>query len=626
MATIEIKVPDLGDFKDIPVIELLVKPGDKVAKDDSLVTLESDKATMEVPSSHSGVVKSLAVKIGDKVSLGTVIAVLDATSAAGTDRSTADVAPVPTGAQPPPPAQPVAPTKPAPSTAPAAAPAAQDPQLAKAIAQSGAQAVRDVLSSTLASLDADFHAEVLVLGAGPGGYTAAFRAADLGKKVVLVERYPTLGGVCLNVGCIPSKALLHAARVIADAEEMAAFGVEFGAPKTSLDKLRTWKNGVVSKLTKGLVSLAKARKVTVVEGKAAFTTSHTLEVETPGGKKIVSFDHCIIAAGSQSARIPGFPYDDPRLMDSTGALELAEIPRRLLIIGGGIIGLEMATVYDALGAKVTVVEFMDRLIPGADPDIVKPLARRIEKRYEKILLKTKVAKIEALPEGLRATFESADGGAGPAPETYDRVLLAVGRRPNGKNIGADKAGVNVNDRGWIPVDNQMRTNVGHIFAIGDIVGEPMLAHKATHEAKLAAEVIAGMSHHAWEARTIPSVAYTDPEVAWMGLSEPEAKAQGIEYDKAVFPWAASGRALGMGREEGLTKVLYEKGSKRILGAGIVGVNAGELIAETVLALEMGADAEDIGLTIHPHPTLSETIYFSAEMAEGTITDMLPAKR
>jgi dihydrolipoamide dehydrogenase len=436
---------------------------------------------------------------------------------------------------------------------------------------------------------------------------------------------PAPGGTCTNVGCIPSKALLHAARVIADAAEMGELGVSFGAPKTDLGKLRAWKDGVVAKLTKGLAQLAKARKVTVVEGTAAFASPHSLEVQGKDGRKMISFDHCIIAAGSQSARIPGLPYDDPRLMDSTGALELEEVPKRLLIIGGGIIGLEMATVYDALGSKVTVVEFMDRLIPGADPEIVKPLARRIEKRYEKILLKTKVAKVEATKQGLTATFEGADGGGAPAPETYDRVLLAVGRRPNGLAIGADKAGVNVNERGWIPVDKQMRTNVPHIFAIGDIVGEPMLAHKATHEGKLAAEVIAGMEHHAWEARTIPSVAYTDPEVAWMGLSEPEAKARGIEYDKAVFPWAASGRALGMGREEGLTKVLFEKGTKRVLGAGIVGVNAGDLISEAVLALEMGADAQDIGLTIHPHPTLSETFFFAAEMAEGTITDLMPPK-
>ncbi|HUQ29809.1 MAG TPA: dihydrolipoyl dehydrogenase [Usitatibacter sp.] len=594
MAAIEIKVPDIGDFKDIPVIEVLVKPGDVVAKEDPLVTLESDKATMEVPSTHAGTVKELRVKVGDKVSLGSLIAVLE-----------------------------TAPAESKPATPPATSDAAA---LAGAIAQSGAKSVRDTLTSTLASLDADLHAEVLVLGAGPGGYTAAFRAADLGKKVVLVERYPSLGGVCLNVGCIPSKALLHAARVIADAEEMAQFGVEFGHPKTNIDKLRAWKDSVVAKLTKGLAGLAKARKVTVLEGKGAFASPHSIEVQGKDGKKVVSFDHCIIAAGSQSARIPGLPYDDPRLMDSTRALLLEEVPKRLLIIGGGIIGLEMATVYDALGSKVTVVEFMDRLIPGADPDIVKPLAKRIEKRYEKILLKTKVAKIEATSSGLKATFEAASGGDAPAPETYDRVLLAVGRRPNGANIGADKAGVSVNERGWISVDRQMRTNVPHIFAIGDIVGEPMLAHKATHEGKLAAEVIAGMTHHAWEARTIPSVAYTDPEVAWMGLSEPEAKQQGIEYDKAVFPWAASGRALGMGREEGLTKILYEKGSKRILGAGIVGVNAGELIAETVLALEMGADAEDIGLTIHPHPTLSETVFFTAEIAEGSITDMMPPKR
>jgi dihydrolipoamide dehydrogenase len=617
VAAIEIKVPDIGDFKDVPVIELLVKPGDKVEKEDSLVTLESDKATMEVPSTHAGTVKEMRVKVGDKVAQGAVIAILEADAAvapeAAKQQSSAAQSPA---AQPPP----------RPSDVPSQPPRGPRGEAAAAPAQASGQSVRQALSSTLASLDADLHADVLVLGAGPGGYTAAFRAADLGKKVVLVERYATLGGVCLNVGCIPSKALLHAAKVIADAEEGPHFGVTFGAPKIELDGVRKFKDGVVGKLTKGLSSLAKARKVTVLEGKGQFTSPQTLEVETKEGRKVVSFDNCIIAAGSQSAQIPGLPYDDPRIMDSTGALELKDVPKRLLIIGGGIIGLEMATVYHALGAKVTVVEFMDRLIPGADPDIVKPLARRIEKRYEKILLKTKVAKIESTSVGLKAHFENADGSPGPAAEVYDRVLLSVGRRPNGRSIGAEKAGVAVNDRGWIPVDRQMRTNVPHIFAIGDIVGEPMLAHKATHEGKLAAEVIAGMSHHQWEARTIPSVAYTDPEIAWMGLSEPEAQAQGIEYEKTVFPWAASGRALGMGREEGLTKILYEKGSKRILGAGIVGVNAGELIAETVLALEMGADAEDIGLTIHPHPTLSETVYFTAEMAEGTITDMLPKAR
>src|SRR4051812_31048826 len=614
MATIEVKVPDIGDFKDVPVIELLVKPGDVVKKEESLVTLESDKATMEVPSPHDGTVKELRVKLGDKVSQGTLIAVLETTAAAGAaapaSKAAAPASPGAQGSQSPPP-QP--------------SPKAEGATAAKASAQSPS-GMRQALNSTLASLDSDYHAEVLVLGAGPGGYTAAFRSADLGKKVVLVERYPSLGGVCLNVGCIPSKALLHAAKVISEAEEMSHFGVTFGKPATDLDKLRGWKDSVVTKLTRGLGSLAKARKVTVVEGRAQFASPQTLEVETKEGRKVVSFDHCIIAAGSQSAKIPGFPYDDPRLMDSTGALELKDVPKRLLVIGGGIIGLEMATVYDALGSKVSVVEFMDRLIPGADPDIVKPLARRIEKRYEKIMLKTKVARIEAGPKGLTAHFESADGGAAPAAETYDRILLAVGRRPNGRNIGCDKAGVTVNERGWIPVDNQMRTNVPHIFAIGDIVGEPMLAHKATHEAKLAAEVIAGMTHHVWEARTIPSVAYTDPEVAWMGLTETEAKAKGIEYEKAVFNWGASGRALGMGREEGLTKLLFAKGSKQVVGAGIVGINAGELIAETVLALEMGADAEDIGLTIHAHPTLSETVYFTAEMAEGTITDMMPAKR
>jgi len=609
MATRDIPVPDIGDFKNIPVIEISVKPGDVVAKDAPLVTLESDKATVEVPAPFPGTIKEIKVKLGDRVSKGSVIVTMDAA-----EGSAAEAKPTPSAS--------------APSSSPSSSPArpAAAPTPAAPPANGHAPAVAPGTGAAKHP-DAKYHADVLVLGSGPGGYTAAFRAADLGKKVVLVERYPRLGGVCLNVGCIPSKALLHAAKVITDAEEGAHMGLSFGKPKIDLEGLRKFKDGVVAKLTGGIGSMAKQRKVTVVEGRGQFVSPHLLAVETKNGIETVSFDHCIIAAGSQAARIPGFPYDDKRLLDSTTALELGEVPKRMLIIGGGIIGLEMATVYDALGAKVTVVEFLDRLIAVADPDIVRPLARRIEKRYEKILLKTKVAKLEALPEGLRATFESADGNSpAPAPEVYDRVLLAVGRRPNGRNIAADKAGVNVNERGFIPVDNQMRTNVPHIFAIGDIVGEPMLAHKATHEAKLAAEVIAGMSHHVWDARTIPSVAYTDPEVAWMGLTETDAKAKGVEYEKATFPWSVSGRALGMGREEGVTKLLFDKQTKRVLGAGIVGINAGELIAETVLALETGADAEDLSLTIHAHPTLSETIFFTAEIADGTITDLLPAKK
>ena len=470
--------------------------------------------------------------------------------------------------------------------------------------------------------DADLHAEVVVLGAGPGGYTAAFRAADLGKNVVLIERHATLGGVCLNVGCIPSKALLHAARVVTEAEEMSHSGITFSKPKIDIDKLRGWKDAVVGRLTKGLVSLAKQRKVTTLQGVGKFESPNLIAVETAEGVKRVSFDACIIAAGSRVARIPGFPYDDARLMDSTGALALADIPRRLLVIGGGIIGLEMACVYDALGAKVTVVELAEGLIPGADRDLIRPLAKRIEKRYEAIYLNAKVAKLEPRPEGLLATFE---GEVKPQQQMFNRVLMAVGRRPNGADIGAERAGVAVDARGFIAVDKQQRSNVPHIFAIGDVCGEPMLAHKATHEAKVAAETIAGHKV-AFDALTIPSVAYTDPEVAWMGLTETEAKKQGIAYEKSSFPWAASGRALSIGRDEGLTKLLYDKASKRILGAGIVGVNAGELIAELVLALEMGADMEDIGLTIHPHPTLSETPFFAAEMALGSITDLyLPRK-
>lgn len=461
-------------------------------------------------------------------------------------------------------------------------------------------------------------AEVLVLGGGPGGYTAAFRAADLGKKVVLVERFPTLGGVCLNVGCIPSKALLHSAQIIHEAEEMGAAGVTFQAPDIQIDKVRDHKNKVVKTLTMGLSAMAKQRGVTVIQGYGRFLSPHLLEVQAEAGSQQVSFEHCIIAVGSHPVQLPQFPNEDPRLMDSTGALELQEIPKRLLIIGGGIIGLEMATVYHALGAKITVVEWMDQLIPGCDADLVKPLHQRINKWYDNIYLKTKVTAIEAKPEGLQVYFEG-EGGA-PASETFDRVLVAVGRRPNGQKIQAEAAGVQVDERGFIPVDSTQRTNVPHIFAIGDVVGNPMLAHKATHEAKVAAEVIAGHKS-AFQALTIPSVAYTDPEVAWMGLTEAQAKAEGIEFEKATFPWAASGRALGIGRREGLTKILVDKTTHRILGAGMVGPNAGELIGEATLALEMGADVADIALTIHPHPTLSETFPFAAEMIEGTITDL-----
>ena len=576
---VEVAVPDIGDFKNVPVIELLVKPGDAIAKDDSLIVLESDKATMEIPAPSAGIVKELRLKVGDKVSAGTPILSL------ATDAE------------------------------PAVAVAATAPPQNKPANPVGAAAAA-------AHEKSDLHAEVLVLGAGPGGYTAAFRAADLGKKVVLVERWPTLGGVCLNVGCIPSKALLHIAKVISEAQEAHAAGIIFGAPQIDLGKLRQWKNSVVSRLTQGLTGLAKQRKVDVIQGSGSFTSAHTLRVETGGAASTVSFDHCVNAAGSESARIPGFPYADKRLTDSTGALELSALPKRMLVIGGGIIGLEMATVYAALGAKITVVELLDSLIPGADPDLIRPLKKRIDQRYEKILLKTKVTSLSAGGDGLHAQF---DGPNGTANETFDAVLLAVGRRPNGGAIGAEAAGVQVDERGYITVDKQMRTNVPHIFAIGDIVGEPMLAHKATHEGKVAAEVIAG--HKAYfDARTIPSVAYTDPEIAWMGLTEPQAKAQGIGYEKAVFPWAASGRALSMGRDEGLTKLLFEKGTRRLLGAGVVGVNAGELIAEAVLALEMGAEAADIALSIHPHPTLSETLYFAAEMAEGSITDLYLPKR
>ncbi len=582
---IEVKVPDIGDFKNIPVIEVLVKSGDSINKEDALITLESDKATMEVPSPQSGVIREIKVKVGDKLSEGSVVLVLEGAAAEA-------------------PAAKAEAPKPASAAAAPKAPAAPAATSARPIAKG------------------DIHAEVMVLGSGPAATLQRSAPPISARQVVLVERYPVLGGVCLNVGCIPSKALLHAARVISEAEEMSHFGIAFGKPRIEIAKLRDWKDGVVDKSIRGLTGLAKQRKVQVVQGVGKFTSSHMIEVKTADGVKKVSFDIAIIAAGSSVARIPGFPYDDPRLMDSTGALKLEDVPKRLLVIGGGIIGLEMATVYDAIGSKVTVVELLDGLIPGADRDLIKPLHKRIEKRYEGIFLKTKVTKLEAQKDGLRATFE---GESAPKPQVYDRVLLAVGRRPNGKEIDARAAGVNVTDRGFIPADNYMRTNVPHIHAIGDIIGEPMLAHKASHEGKLAAEIIAGHKR-AFDARTIPSVAYTDPEVAWMGLTETQAKAQGTAIEKAVFPWAASGRARATARDEGMTKLIFDKDTKRLLGAGMVGPNAGELVAETVLALEMGADAQDIGLTIHPHPTLSETVFFAAEIAEGSITDLYMPKR
>ncbi len=592
MSQMEIKVPDIGDFKEVEVIELLVKPGDTVKPEQSLITVESDKASMEIPSSHAGVVKELKVKLGDKVAEGSLILLLEAADAsvplaAASSSATASSAPAPAVPMP-----------------------------------SGSAAPAPVAASFAGH--ADIECDTLVLGAGPGGYTAAFRAADLGQRVVLVERYASLGGVCLNVGCIPSKALLHAAKVITEAEEMSHFGIKMSRPEIDISALRGWKESVIKKLTGGLSGLAKARKVQVVQGKGGFTSPNSLSVETAEGTKTIAFKNAIIAAGSSVAKIPGFPYDDPRLVDSTGALELRQIPKRMLVIGGGIIGLEMACVYDALGAKVSVVEFADGLIPAADRDIVKPLHKRIEKRYEAIMLKTKVTKLEARANGLLATFEGEN--APKEPQMYDMVLLAVGRRPNGKEIAADKAGVIVNERGFIPVDQQQRTNVPHIFAIGDICGDPMLAHKATNEAKVAAEVIAGHKV-AFDAMTIPSVAYTDPEIAWMGVTEAEAKAKGIPFEKASFPWAASGRALAMGRDDGVTKLLWDPTTKRIIGAGIVGVNAGELLAETVLAMEMGADLDDLALTVHAHPTLSETPMFAAEMGLGSITDLyIPSKK
>lgn len=582
---VEIVVPDIGNFDSVDVIEVLVAVGDTIAKEDSLITVESDKASMDIPSSHAGVVKELKVAVGDKVAKGSLILVVESAQAA-----TAEAKPA-AAVEAAPAAQTTAPAAPAPA------------------AETG---------------NNDLTCQVMVLGSGPGGYTAAFRAADLGLKVVLVERYPTLGGVCLNVGCIPSKALLHTAKVITEAEETEHHGLSFGKPNIDLDKLRNWKaNDVVGKLTGGLAQMAKARGVTVVSGVGKFTSPTQIAVTAADGKvTLVGFENAIIAAGSQATKFPGAPEDE-RIMDSTGALALADIPQTMLVIGGGIIGLEMGTVYDALGTKVSVVEFMDGLIPGADRDLVRPLQKRMEKRFANIMVSTKVSKLEAKADGIYVDFEGAN--APKETQKYDRVLVSIGRRPNGKNIGAENAGVIVDDRGFIAVDKQMRTNVPNIFAIGDIVGQPMLAHKATHEAKVAAEVIAGHKVE-FVASVIPSVAYTDPEIAWVGVTETEAKAKGIEIEKASFPWAASGRALSIARTEGVTKLIFDKDTHRVIGAGITGVNAGELLAEAVLAIEMGADAHDLGLTIHAHPTLSETICFAAEVKEGTITDMLPPKK
>ena len=594
MSVQDIKVPDLGSFTDVPVIDVLVQPGDVVEVDTPLLTLETDKATMDVPSPIAGTIEAITVTRGAKVSTGSVIARIAALAS-----STAQATAVPVPAPPPAPVPAVAPVVAAPAPVPVKAP--------------------DVERGPVAGTDR--HAKVLVLGAGPGGYTAAFRAADLGLEVTLIERWPVLGGVCLNVGCIPSKALLHAARVVDEAQAMAGHGISFGPPQIDLDRLRSWKSAVVGKLTGGLSGLARQRKVTVIRGDGRFVAPRVLEVAGEEGTQRIGFDHCIIAAGSEPVRLPFLP-DDPRVMDSTAALELQDIPQRLLVIGGGIIGLEMGCVYDALGSKVSVVELMDQLMPGADPDLVKPLEKRLRKRYEQILLGVKVQGVEALPEGLRVSFS---GTGAPTPQIYDRVLVAVGRRPNGSGIGAEAAGLTVDPHGFLSVDRQMRTSQPHIFAIGDIVGQPMLAHKATHEGKVAAEVIAG-EKRAFDARVIPSVAYTDPEVAWVGLTESEAKAKGIEYQKGSFPWAASGRSLAQGRDEGFTKLLFDPQTHRVLGGGIVGSNAGELIGEVALAIEMGADAADIGLTIHPHPTLSESVAMSAEAFEGTLTDLYLPKR
>jgi dihydrolipoamide dehydrogenase len=592
---IVVEVPDIGDFTDVPVIEVHVAVGSEIALDEPLLTLESDKATMDVPAEVAGTVRELRIEVGDTVSRGTPILVLDPADAAAEQPST----PAPT-------------QKTATASTPSAS--AHTPADAPAAAADGAE---------------DRHVGLLVLGAGPGGYTAAFRAADLGLEVTVVDARDTLGGVCLNVGCIPSKALLHAAKVIAETREMGEHGLSFAEPTIDLDKLRSWKDGVVGKLVGGLAGLAKQRKVTTLRGTGRFVSPHRVEVTgTDGTTTVVGFDQAIVAAGSEPVRLPFVPHDDPRVLDSTSALELKDIPDRLLVLGGGIIGLEMATVYAELGSRITVVELMDQLIPGADPDLVKPLAKHIGSRYENVFLSTKVTNVEAADDGLVVSFEGAAGGKNAAPEqdTFDAVLVAVGRVPNGSVLGLDAAGVAVSDRGFVPVDDRMRTNVGHVFAIGDVVGQPMLAHKATHEGKVAAEVAAGKPS-AFDGRVIPSVAYTDPEVAWVGVTEGEAKARGLSYGSGTFPWAASGRSLSLGRSEGITKILFDTETDRIIGAGIVGPSAGDLITEAALAIELGADAADIGLTIHPHPTLSETVGMAAEAFEGTLTDLyLPKKK
>ncbi len=600
MAAIEVKVPDIGEFTDVPVIEILVKPGDTVKPEDSLVTLESDKATMDVPAPAAGVVKDLKVKVGDKVSEGTLILTLEAAGAA-------------------------APAKPAaPAAASAAASTAPKPAAAPVAPQASAPG-----AATYSGV-VDIECEMLVLGAGPGGYSAAFRSADLGMKTVLVERYATLGGVCLNVGCIPSKALLHIAAVMDEVAALGEHGVAFGAPKVDLTKLLAWKNKVVGKLTGGLSGMAKARKVEVVRGYGSFLDPHHVVVELTEGagqartsaKKVVRFQKAIIAAGSQSVRLPFVP-EDPRIVDSTGALELKSVPKRLLVVGGGIIGLEMGTVYSSLGSRLDVVEMLDGLMQGADRDLVRVWEKVNKPRFDRVMLKTKTVAVEAKKDAIYVSFEGEQAPAGPQP--YDMVLLAVGRSPNGKKIGADKAGVIVTDRGFIPADNQLRTNVPHIYAIGDVIGQPMLAHKAVHEAHVAAEAAAG--HKAYfDARVIPSVAYTDPEVAWVGMTEDEAKAKGVKLQKGLFPWAASGRAIANGRDEGFTKLLFDDATHRIVGGGIVGTHAGDLISEIALAIEMGADAIDIGKTIHPHPTLSESVGLAAEAFEGVCTDLPPVRK